>query len=225
MTVVSGAFDLLDASSVRQLHAASLLGPVELRLWRDAKFPLEERTYMWESNRYVDKVTSTDVQESLFEVAEEDLPEIPLADADEDLSVGKRPKVIVTGCFDWLHSGHVRFFEEASTYGELTVVVGSDRNVSLLKGPNHPMFSETIRRYLVASVRHVGRCLVSSGTGWMDAAPEIDRMKPDRYVVNEDGDKQEKRDFCKEHGIEYVVLKRVPAPGLPRRESTQLRGF
>ena len=25
-----------------------------------------------------------------------------------------RKKVIVTGCFDWLHSGHVRFFEEAA---------------------------------------------------------------------------------------------------------------
>jgi hypothetical protein len=43
--------------------------------------------------------------------------------------------------------------------------------------------------------------------------------------VNEDGDKPEKRDYCREHGIEYVVLKRLPKEGLPRRESTKLRGF
>src|SRR5258707_4056654 len=30
-------------------------------------------------------------------------------------------KVIVTGCYDWLHSGHVRFFEEVSGYGDLYV--------------------------------------------------------------------------------------------------------
>ena len=34
-----------------------------------------------------------------------------------------------------------------------------------------------------------------------------------------------KREFCEKHGLEYVVLKREPKPGLPRRESTHLRGF
>jgi hypothetical protein len=43
--------------------------------------------------------------------------------------------------------------------------------------------------------------------------------------VNEDGDVPEKRAFCKEHGIEYVVLKRIPKAGLPKRQSTALRGF
>ena len=59
----------------------------------------------------------------------------------------------------------------------------------------------------------------------MDAAPEIARIRPDLYAVNEDGDKPEKRAFCEEHGLEYVVLKRAPAEGLPRRQSTDLRGF
>jgi hypothetical protein len=31
--------------------------------------------------------------------------------------------------------------------------------------------------------------------------------------------------FRAEHNLEYVVLKRRPKPGLPRRESTHLRGF
>lgn len=59
----------------------------------------------------------------------------------------------------------------------------------------------------------------------MDAEPEIERIKPDMYAVNEDGDKPEKRAFCAQHKIEYVVLKRLPKDGLPRRESTELRGF
>jgi hypothetical protein len=58
-----------------------------------------------------------------------------------------------------------------------------------------------------------------------DAEPEIARIKPNIYAVNEDGDQPEKRAFCEEHGLEYVVLKRLPKVGLPRRESTVLRGF
>jgi hypothetical protein len=59
----------------------------------------------------------------------------------------------------------------------------------------------------------------------LDAEPEIAIIKPHFYVVNEDGDKPEKRDFCGQHGIQYVVLKRIPKEGLPKRESTELRGF
>ena len=136
-----------------------------------------------------------------------------------------RRKVIVTGCYDWLHSGHVRFFEETSALGDLYVIVGHDANVKLLKGEGHPLFSQDERRYMVGAIRHVTQALVSTGYGWMDAAPEIERIRPDIYAVNQDGDKPEKRQFCAEHGLEYVVLERAPKKGLPRRESTVLRGF
>jgi cytidyltransferase-like protein len=136
-----------------------------------------------------------------------------------------RKKVVVTGCYDWLHSGHLRFFEEAEALGDLYVVVGSDDNVRLLKGAGHPLFSQEERRYMVGAVRFVRAALISSGEGWMDAGPEIERLRPDIFAVNEDGDKAEKRQYCAEHGLEYVVLKRLPKPGLPPRESTFLRGF
>ncbi len=136
-----------------------------------------------------------------------------------------QPKVIVTGCYDWFHSGHVRFFEEVSELGDLHVVVGHDANIKLLKGEGHPMYSEDIRRYMAGSIRFVKRSYVSSGRGWLDAEPEIEQIKPDIYAVNEDGDVPEKREFCSAHGIEYQVLKRAPKAGLPRRQSTDLRGF
>jgi hypothetical protein len=31
--------------------------------------------------------------------------------------------------------------------------------------------------------------------------------------------------YCAKVGIEYLVLKRTPAAGLPRRTTTDLRGF
>lgn len=158
-------------------------------------------------------------------VSEDELRCFPAARFDPQQGSSSRKKVIVTGCFDWLHSGHVRFFEETSELGDLYVVVGHDENVRLLKGKGHPLFPQDERRYMVESVRHVKQALISTGHGWMDAAPEIARIRPDIYVLNEDGDKPEKRKFCEQHGLEYVVLKRLPKQGLLRRESTVLRGF
>ena len=149
----------------------------------------------------------------------EGFPEFTLSASDPS-----RRRVVVTGCYDWLHSGHVRFFEEASRHGELYVVVGHDANVRLLKGEGHPRFPQEQRRYMTASVRHVQRSMVSTGSGWMDAEPEIRSIGAQVYAVNEDGDKPEKREFCRARGLEYLVLRRVPAPGLPRRSSTDLRG-
>jgi cytidyltransferase-like protein len=136
-----------------------------------------------------------------------------------------RKKVIVTGCYDWFHSGHVRFTEEVSAYGDLYVIVGHDANIRLLKGEGHPLIPEAERRYVVGSIKYVKQALISSGDGWLDADPEIKRLKPDMYAVNEDGDKGGKREYCEKMGIEYLVLKRVPAAGLPERRSRDLRGF
>ena len=136
-----------------------------------------------------------------------------------------RKKIVVTGCYDWFHTGHVRFTEEVSAYGDLYVIVGHDANIRLLKGEGHPLFTEDERRYVVGSIKYVKEALVSTGEGWLDADPEIRRIKPDIYAVNEDGDKGGKREYCEQMGIEYLVLKRTPAPGLTQRSSTDLRGF
>lgn len=149
----------------------------------------------------------------------------PSLETDRWLVPSPRPKVIVTGCYDWLHSGHVRFFEEASEFGDLYVAVGNDANVRALKGEGHPMQTQDERQYMVQSIRYVTQAVITKAMGWMDAAPNIDEIRPDIYAVNEDGDVPEKAAFCAERGLRYVVLKREPKEGLQRRSSTELRGF
>jgi cytidyltransferase-like protein len=158
-------------------------------------------------------------------VREEDLRGFPKHAPDPNATTPGRKRVVATGCYDWVHSGHVRFFEEVSTYGDLYVIVGHDTNIRLLKGAGHPLFPQEERRYVVGSIRYVTQALITSGEGWLDADPEIRRLQPDIYAVNEDGDRGGKREYCAELGIQYLVLKRTPAPGLPRRTSTDLRGF
>jgi len=158
-------------------------------------------------------------------ISQDLLKGFPIIPIEEPVEPARRKKVLVTGCYDWFHSGHVRFFEEVSQHGDLYVVVGHDANIRALKGVGHPLFSQEERQYLVGSVRFVKQALISSGDGWLDADPEIQRLKPDIYAVNEDGDRGGKREYCEACGIEYLVLKRTPAPGLPQRTSTILRGF
>ncbi|MBN1246578.1 MAG: adenylyltransferase/cytidyltransferase family protein [Anaerolineae bacterium] len=158
-------------------------------------------------------------------VTEQTLSGFPTLAADIWNMPSSHRKVIVTGCYDWLHSGHVRFFEEVSALGDLYVAVGNDANVRELKGEGHPLQSQDERRYMVQSIRYVTQAVITKGMGWMDAAPNIDEIRPDIYAVNEDGDVPEKAAFCTEHGLEYVVLKREPKAGLQRRSSTELRGF
>jgi cytidyltransferase-like protein len=133
-------------------------------------------------------------------------------------------KVFVSGCFDLLHSGHIAFFKEAAAYGDLYVALGSDRTVFELKG-RPPVNSEAERLFMVQSVAWVKEAFVSQGSGMLDFAEELKQLKPDLFIVNEDGNILEKQTLCQTLGIDYLVLKREPEAGLIPRSTTSLRGI
>ena len=236
---VLGSFDDLRSRDVRFLQEAARLGTVEVSLLSDEAvgritgrppaFPEDERRYIVEAVRFVSHVTLVEGPTAGSEyviIPERELEGFPEPDAeDATLASGGRKRAIVTGCYDWLHSGHVRFFEEVSELADLYVTVGSDRNIKHLKGEGHPLYPEEERRYLVDSIRYVKQAMVATGWGWLDAEPEIEWIRPHIYAVNEDGDRPEKREFCERNGIDYRVLRRLPRPGLPARQSSDFRGF
>lgn len=128
----------------------------------------------------------------------------------------------MSGCYDMLHSGHVAFFKEASRYGDLYVGIGSDATIEELKH-RKTVYSEKERLYMVKAIRYVTDAFINSGSGMMDFVDTLDRVKPDVFVVNSDGGNDTKREFCRERGIEYVVLEREPDAGLEARSTTSLR--
>jgi cytidyltransferase-like protein len=130
-----------------------------------------------------------------------------------------KKKVIVSGCYDLLHGGHIAFFKTASSYGELYVSVGRDENLLFLKGKK-PVFSEDERLYIVRSIRYVHDAFLASGFGLLDFEPDLERIKPDIFIVNQDGHTSDKENLCIKLGIEYIVLERIPEPGLPARSSS-----
>lgn len=130
--------------------------------------------------------------------------------------------VMVSGCFDLLHSGHIAFLTAAARYGQLVVALGSDRTIATLKGQS-PWCSEDERLYVVKALRPVADAFISRGSGILDFEAELRALRPQCFVVNEDGDHPGKRELCQELDIEYIVLQREPEGALPVRSSTSLR--
>ena len=134
----------------------------------------------------------------------------------------EKKKVFVSGCYDLLHSGHVEFFRQAAEYGDLYVGIGSDETILHYK--NHKtLYNENERLFMVKAIRYVKDAYINTGSGIMDFIPTVDFLKPDILVVNEDGASEEKRRFCEERGMEYIVLKRDPHEGLEAHSSTSLK--
>jgi cytidyltransferase-like protein len=134
----------------------------------------------------------------------------------------KSKKVLVSGCFDLLHGGHVAFFKTAAKYGDLHVSVGRDNNLLFLKG-KMPFFSEEERLYIVKSIKYVSEAFLASGSGMLDFKPDLQRIKPDIFIVNEEGHTPAKKSLCTESGMEYIVLPRIPEEGLPVRSSSETK--
>lgn len=64
--------------------------------------------------------------------------------------------VLVGGCFDILHIGHIIFLKEAKKMGNLLLVLlESDEKVKKLKGSNRPYFPQKDRAEVLASINAV----------------------------------------------------------------------
>lgn len=63
--------------------------------------------------------------------------------------------ILICGCFDLLHIGHLNLLEGASRFGDVYVGVGDDESISDKKGPHRPILPEKERLALVRAVRHV----------------------------------------------------------------------
>jgi glycerol-3-phosphate cytidylyltransferase-like family protein len=91
-----------------------------------------------------------------------------------------------------------------------------------LKG-RAPVNTQYERQYMLEAVKHVKRCFINRGSGLMDFLAELEQVAPDIFVVNEDGNTPAKAELCRQRGIQYVVLKRIPQANLPARSTTSLR--
>jgi D-beta-D-heptose 7-phosphate kinase / D-beta-D-heptose 1-phosphate adenosyltransferase len=69
----------------------------------------------------------------------------------------KDKKIIFTnGCFDLIHSGHIKYLEAAKSFGDILIVgINSDRSTANLKGSNRPINTQNDRAYIIAALEVV----------------------------------------------------------------------
>jgi len=69
------------------------------------------------------------------------------------LKTNGKKLVFTNGCFDLLHTGHVRYLETAKSYGDVLIIgLNSDRSVNALKGNSRPINNQQDRAYILAAL-------------------------------------------------------------------------
>lgn len=124
-------------------------------------------------------------------------------------------KVLVGGCFDFIHFGHITFLKEAKKHGDyLVVALESDENVKKSKGITRPIHVQKQRREMLESLTFVDEVIsldpMASDEDYFDL---VARVRPTVIAITE-GDiiaaKKEKQ--AKKIGAQLVVIPKIHTP-------------
>ena len=96
--------------------------------------------------------------------------------------------VLVGGCFDLLHYGHVKFLEKAKEAGDILVVaLENDQKIKRLKGENRPIHSQKQRAEILSALKCVDFIiclpLMNNNQDYFDL---VKKIKPDVIAITED---------------------------------------
>jgi len=92
--------------------------------------------------------------------------------------------VVTNGCFDVLHSGHLKLLKEASKTGDkLLVLLNSDYSVQRLKGSGRPILGEIERADLLSALEFVDYVYIFDSE---TPIKYIERIKPNYLVKGGD---------------------------------------
>jgi len=124
-------------------------------------------------------------------------------------------KVLVGGCFDLLHYGHIRFLEEAKKLGDwLVVALESDENARRMKGEGRPIHSQEQRKAMLEALSCVDEVMVlppmNSHQEYYDL---VTRIRPQVIAITE-GDPLEsnKREQAAKAAAQLIVIPKIPTP-------------
>jgi rfaE bifunctional protein nucleotidyltransferase chain/domain len=117
-----------------------------------------------------------------------------------DIRSSGKKVVFTNGCFDIIHTGHVRYLKLAKGYGDaLVVAVNSDESVRRIKGEKRPIMSQAERAEVLAALEMVDYVTVFEEE---DPHRVIAELMPDVLVKGGDWDVDRivGRDLVEENG-------------------------
>ncbi len=137
--------------------------------------------------------------------------------------------VFVSGSFDLTHVGHVLFFEEAKSRGDILVVAVGEDAALKLKGKDRPILNQLVRQKMIDSLKVVDYVFIHQkapeGSGFDNQffVHIFEKFIPDIWVVNTDASEIEYRQHLADtYGIKLSVLERNCPPEFESISTTGL---
>ena len=121
----------------------------------------------------------------------------------QDCKTKNRSVILVSGVFDILHEGHIRFLEAMKDKADELIVALNDDNYALAKGKSRFVNPENERAYLIASLKAVSRVHIYDCSD--QTRPIAGIIRPDFYVMsttstNPPSQRQNQIDVVEEYG-------------------------
>ena len=110
------------------------------------------------------------------------------------------------GCFDFMHPGHIKYFQAAKKMGDVLVVTVTP-DIYVDKGPDRPVFNQNLRAESIAALECVDYVAINK---WPTAEEPLRLLMPDIYVKGQEfenfqdktGKLQKERQVASEIGTE-----------------------
>ena len=127
----------------------------------------------------------------------------------------KRRVVLVGGCFDLIHYGHISFLKQAKAQGDyLVVALESDENVRQMKGAARPIHSQSQRRAMLEALECIDEVIslppMHSDQNYLEL---VLKVRPQVIAVTEgDPIKDKKEQHALKVGASLVVIPKIRTP-------------
>ena len=115
-------------------------------------------------------------------------------------------RVMASGVFDILHTGHISYLEQAKAAGdELIVVVACDNTVRRRK--HEPIIPEAMRCRIVSALKPVDTAIIGKDNG--DFFSTVDEIRPDIIMLGYDQtfDEKDLEAQLRERGYDTSVVR------------------
>lgn len=119
--------------------------------------------------------------------------------------------ILVGGCFDILHYGHVYFLKKAKELGNyLVVALESDENTKKLKGSNRPIHTQKQRAEILRSLKFVDKVIPLSPIPDYELLTK--RVKPDIIACDREDNLLKNKKLYESLGAKIVVIPKIKTP-------------
>jgi D-beta-D-heptose 7-phosphate kinase/D-beta-D-heptose 1-phosphate adenosyltransferase len=115
-------------------------------------------------------------------------------------------KVLLGGCFDLLHRGHIEQIKKAKELGDYLIInLSSDKQVKKKKGNGRPVIPENDRKEMLLALRYVDE-VICMDTEELNLPLLLEIAKPDILIANKGNNDYDK--ICKKYNVKIIKLDR-----------------